>query len=118
MINTVIIAGKLSQDPELQYTKKNTPYCALVVSTVESKKVANGYDEVDVEIGGLNVWGERAEKIAQDFREGDFVIIEGKASSFKTDNGRFYNSINVKTIRTIEDGDAIDYNVHDDNIPF
>lgn len=67
--NTVIIAGRLTRDPELAYTANEKAYCRL--------GIANGRDDRAVFVDVV-CWEKTAEWMAQNVQKGRPVMIEGR----------------------------------------
>jgi single-strand DNA-binding protein len=89
--NKVILVGRLTRDPELQYTPQQTPVCQFGLAVNQRSK---GRDEacfVD-----CVAWEKTAENIAQYLRKGSSVLVDGKLTyeSWEKD-GRKYSKLKV-----------------------
>jgi single-strand DNA-binding protein len=71
--NRVVLAGNLTQDPELRFTNNGIPVCefGLAVNRVRSKN-----EEVD--FFDITAWRELGETIANYKKKGDPILIEGR----------------------------------------
>jgi single-strand DNA-binding protein len=79
VINNVIIAGNLSQDPILKYTPAGTPICTFSVALnrqYTDKKTGNPVK--DVSFVSIQAWGKTAEICNQYLNKGKSVCIEGE----------------------------------------
>lgn len=78
-LNRVIIAGRLTRDPELKYTAGNKPFCKLSVVNSRRYKQASevgDWQEVATFVE-ITIWGPQAEYIAN-LCKGRPVIVEGR----------------------------------------
>jgi single-strand DNA-binding protein len=82
--NRVVLAGNLTRDPELRFTKEGVPVAGfgLAVNRVRSKS-----DEVD--FFDVSAWRELGEAIANYKKKGDPVLVEGRLQyrSWKAQDG-------------------------------
>src|SRR5437660_11105287 len=71
--NRVVLAGNLTRDPELRFTRNGIPVCefGLAVNRVRSKS-----EEVD--FFGITAWRELGETIANYKKKGDPILVEGR----------------------------------------
>lgn len=71
--NRVILAGNLTRDPELSFTKAGIPVCSfgIAVNRVRSK---NG----EVDFFDVSAWRELGETIKNYKKKGDSVLVEGR----------------------------------------
>lgn len=78
-LNRVIIAGRLTRDPELKYTAGNKPFCKLSVVNSRRYKPSEGGDWQEVAtFVEVTTWGPQAEYIAKGLTKGRPVIVEGR----------------------------------------
>ena len=71
--NRVVLAGNLTRDPELRFTKEGVPVAGfgLAVNRVRSKS-----DEVD--FFDVSAWRELGETVANYKKKGDPILLEGR----------------------------------------
>jgi single-strand DNA-binding protein len=71
--NRVVLAGNLTRDPELRFTKEGVPVAGfgLAVNRVRSKS-----DEVD--FFDVSAWRELGETVANYKKKGDPILVEGR----------------------------------------
>lgn len=73
-MNTVFLYGRMAKDPELRYTKNNTPVCSFTIATSEGKD-ADGRDRA--EFHNCVAWKRDAENISKFFLKGDPILLRG-----------------------------------------
>jgi single-strand DNA-binding protein len=76
--NKVIIAGNLTRDPELRYTPKGTAVVKFGVAINRSWKSETGEKKEEVTFVDVDAWERQAEVIAQYFRKGRPILVEGR----------------------------------------
>lgn len=76
--NKVIIAGNLTRDPEVRYTPRGTAITRLSVALNRSYKTETGETREEVSYVDVDAFGRQAEVIAQYFRKGRPILIEGR----------------------------------------
>lgn len=76
--NKVIIAGNLTRDPEVRYTPRGTAIARLSVALNRSYKTETGETREEVSYVDVDAFGRQAEVIAQYFRKGRPILIEGR----------------------------------------
>ena len=75
------VMGHLGKDPELRVTTTGKSVCRLSVATSNrtfDKKTKKWVDK-DPDWHNVIVWGELAEKVAQEFSKGDPIMVRGKS---------------------------------------
>lgn len=75
-MNRVILIGRLTADPELQFTQGGTAYSSVAVAVDRDFKPENGERETD--FVPVTVWGKSAENLAKYMSKGRQVAIEGR----------------------------------------
>ena len=73
MLNTVILQGRLTADPEIRYTKDN--------KAVMSFRLAVQRDGEGTDFISCSAWGKTAEFIGQYLRKGMMMLFSGKMRS-------------------------------------
>jgi len=71
-LNSIVIVGRLTRDPELSYTQNNTPMCRFSLAN------NRGNQDGDVNFFDVVAWNKTAEIAHQHLRKGSMVAIEGK----------------------------------------
>ena len=76
MLNSVIIMGRLTRDPEMRHTQNGTAVASLTLACDRDFKPKNGEKETD--FIDVVVWGKTAEFAANYFTKGRMAIVEGR----------------------------------------
>ena len=72
MANLVILLGRMARDPELRYTSSGKAYANFTLAVQKTKDEAEFIDCV--------AWEKTAENIAEYFRKGNRILIQGRLS--------------------------------------
>lgn len=77
--NKVILAGNLTRDPEVKYTRSGTAVCeiSLAINRVWFDKQSNSRKE-EVTFVAVALWGRNAEVAGEYSSKGSNVLIEGR----------------------------------------
>ena len=81
-LNQVMIAGRLTSDPELKYTSGGQAYVKVGVASSRYFKDKAGQRKEETTFVDVTVWGQSAEFIGQRMHKGAAVLVEG---SLRTD---------------------------------
>ena len=76
--NRHIVVGRLVRDPELMFSQRGNPYLNITVASNVMYMTGSGKKE-EVLFADYVFFGKRAEAIAQYFRKGSKILLEGKA---------------------------------------
>ena len=77
--NYVLIAGRLTRDPELRFTQKGLPVCSFDVAVNRRyKDKITGEWKDDTAYVPVTVWGPRGEKCRERVKKGSAVHVEGR----------------------------------------
>ena len=96
MLNTVIIEGRLTKDPELKTTPNGISVSTFAVAVARDYKNSNG--EYDSDFFECVAWRNNAERISKYFHKGDGVGIVGR---LQTRTYKDKNGVNRKAIEII-----------------
>lgn len=77
-INTVVIAGRTTKDPEIKVTPSGTAVLSLSLAVNDTKKNAQGEWEETADFFYCKVFGKRAESLAQYIPKGSKLTINGR----------------------------------------
>ena len=89
MANLVILLGRMARDPELRYTSGGKAYTNFTLAAQKTKDEAEFIDCV--------AWEKTAETIAEYFRKGNRILINGKiVTSTYESNGEKRKSVKVQ----------------------
>lgn len=84
MINNVSLTGRLTKDPELKYSQSGTPFANATLAVERNYKNQQGERESD--FVRLSASGKRAETLANYFKKGDLLGVEGRIRTYSYDN--------------------------------
>jgi len=76
--NNCILSGHLGQDPNLRYTPNGTAVCTFSLAEAYGKK-----ENRQTQWHRVVVWGDLAEAVADNFKKGDAIQVEGPYRSRK-----------------------------------
>ena len=71
-MNLVVVSGRMARDPELRYTSGGKAYTNFTLAVQKTKDEAEFIDCV--------AWEKTAETIAEYFRKGNRILIQGRLS--------------------------------------
>lgn len=74
MLNTAILMGRLTADPELKYTNSNIPVTSFTLAVDRGYK--NG-EERQTDFINIVAWRQRAEFVSKWFKKGQLVAVDG-----------------------------------------
>ena len=76
--NRVILAGNLTRDPELRYTPKGLAISKIGLAVNRTWKNEAGETKEEVTFVDVDSFGRQAEVIAQYFKKGSPILVEGR----------------------------------------
>lgn len=94
MINTVVLTGRLTRDPELKYTGSGIAVTNFNLAVDRSFKNASGEREADFIM--CQAWRKTAELIAENLNKGSLIGVEGRIQT------RNYQDNDGKTVYITE----------------
>ena len=94
----VMIIGNLGSDPEMRYTPSNravTQFNVAVNQSTKNQQTGEWVEETDW--FRVSVWGDRAERMAEQLRKGNRVFVEGrfKTREFEGRDGQKRTSLEI-----------------------
>ena len=111
-----MIIGNLGRDPEMRYTPNGRPVTEFSVAVNQSTKNQQTGEWVEeTDWFRVSVWGDRAERAAENLHKGNRVFVEGrfKTREFEGRDGQKRTSLEITADsvvnlekRTREDGDG------------
>lgn len=78
MLNKVMLQGRLTEHPELKYTKSNKAVVDFSIA-VEDSRAVNG--ERNVNFFKCEAWGNTAKFICKYFEKGQQIIVDGRLAT-------------------------------------
>jgi single-strand DNA-binding protein len=92
------IIGNLGRDPELRYTPNGRPVTTFSVAVNQATKNQQTGEWVEAtDWFRISVWGDRAERAAEQLRKGSRVFVDGRfrTREYETNDGRKGLSLDV-----------------------
>jgi len=80
-LNKVLVAGRLTRDPDLRYTDSGLAVCKLGVANTRYSKAKDGSRKEDTAFVDVTVFDRQAEWIGEKLRKGRPVLVEGRLST-------------------------------------
>lgn len=74
MLNSAILMGRLTADPELRYTGSNIPVTSFTLAVERAYKTG---EERQTDFINIVAWRQRAEFVSKYFKKGQLVAVEG-----------------------------------------
>ncbi len=105
----VMIIGNLGRDPEMRYTPNGRPVTEFSVAVSHRSRDAQTGEWSDDQTDWyrVTVWGDRAERTAEQFRKGNRVFVEGRfrTREYEARDGQKRTSLEVTADNVIAFGD-------------
>ena len=92
------IIGNLGRDPELRYTPNGRPVATFSVAVNQATKNQQTGEWIEAtDWFRVSVWGDRAERAAENLRKGTRVFVDGRfrTREYETNDGRKGMSLDV-----------------------
>jgi len=106
-LNSISLVGRLTKDAELKFTNSGTAVAELGIAVNESVKRGDAWED-EASFFNCQLWGKRAESLAQYLIKGTRIAIEGrlKQSRWKDKEGQNRSSVGIKigNIQLLGDG--------------
>jgi len=80
-LNKVIIAGRLTRDPELRYTSGGLAFCKVCIANTRYFRKKDGTRGEEDMFVDFVVWDKQAEYVGERLRKGRPVLVEGRLKS-------------------------------------
>jgi single-strand DNA-binding protein len=81
VINSVVLIGRLTRDPELRTTTSGKNVCDFSIAVQKRSKPADG--SADADFFRVNCWDKTAEYVSNYLHKGRLVAVEGRLQSRK-----------------------------------
>jgi len=114
-INRVLIAGRLTRDPELRYTPNGKAVCSFSLAVNRRYKDASGQWQDDTTYVNIVCWMNIAELVNRYLHKGSPVLVEGRleSRSWETEAGQKRSVIEIRAdqvnfLEKISSGDGRD----------
>ena len=80
-VNHVMLAGRLTRDPELRYTPAGVAVCKMGLAVSRFFKGKDGEKKEETTFIDVTVWEKTAEYCGQNLRQGRPILVEGQLRS-------------------------------------
>ena len=96
-LNKVFLMGNLTRDPELRYTPNGTAVCDFGLAINRTWQTADGKKREETCFVDCTMWGRRGEVVAEHFRKGKPIFIEGRLQfdQWESKDGQKRNKLKV-----------------------
>lgn len=101
-LNKVLLAGRLTRDPELSYLPSGTPVCKMGLAVSRFYRTQDGERKEETSFFNIKVWSKQAEFCGQYLKKGRPVLIEGSLRSNEWEDkttGQKRSAIEVNAVR-------------------
>ncbi len=75
MLNSVTLMGRLTRDPELRYTQKETPVASF---TLAVDRDFSGKEDRQTDFIDIVAWSKTAEFVSKYFSKGSMAVVQGR----------------------------------------
>src|SRR5215213_9569891 len=97
-LSKIQIIGNLGRDPELRYTPSGRPVATFTVAVNQSQKNQQSGEWIEsTDWFRVSVWGDRAERAAENLRKGARVFVDGRfrTREYEANDGQKRLSLDV-----------------------
>ena len=97
-LSKIQIIGNLGRDPELRYTPSGRPVASFSVAVNQSTKNQQSGEWVEAtDWFRVSVWGDRAERAAENLRKGSRVFVDGRfrTREYEANDGQKRMSLDI-----------------------
>ncbi len=101
-VNRVLLAGRLTRDPELRYLPSGMAVCKMGLAVSRRYRDRDGQTKEDALFINVTVWDKQAEFCGQNLRKGRPLLVEGSLRSDEWEDkntGQKRSSIEVRAQR-------------------
>ncbi len=116
MLNTIVLIGRLTRDPELRYTSQGTAVVNFGIAVDRGFKSTQA-DQQTVDFFNVVCWNRLAEIVAEYMTKGRLVAVQGRLQSRTVDRDgqrRTYTEIVASTVKFLEKPSQNQYDNSDD----
>lgn len=101
-VNRVLLAGRLTRDPELRYTPSGAPVCKMGLAVERRYRTKDGEQREETFFINVTAWSKTAEFCGENLKKGRPVLVEGRLRSDEWEDkttGQRRTSIEVNAVR-------------------
>lgn len=99
-VNRVILAGRLTRDPELRKTDGGTSVCEISMAINRKYTTAGGEKKTDTCFVDIVFWGNKAEYLAEHTKKATELFVEGR---LELDQWKSKDGENRSRLRVVAD---------------
>jgi single-strand DNA-binding protein len=86
-VNTILLAGNLTREPEVRFISNGSPVCKLGMAVNKKYKTKSGDSKEETLFISVTVWGKSAEWCGEHLKKGYPVLVSGRLTQNEwTDN--------------------------------
>lgn len=85
-LNSIVIAGRLTRDPDLKYISSGRAVCELSIANSRYYKDKSGERKEDTTFVNVTCWDKFAEYVGEKLQKGRPVLVEGRLKSDSWDD--------------------------------
>jgi single-strand DNA-binding protein len=115
IVNTVVIAGNLTRDPEMKHLPSGTAVASLGLASNRWYRDKAGEWQQDTTFVDVKCWSQLAERVGEKLRKGAPVLVEGsiKSEHWETPDGAkrskvLVNATKVQFLERVEQAAAVE----------
>ena len=99
-LNKVMLAGRLTRDPETRYTPSGAAVCNMGIAVNRRFRGSSGEWQEEVCYVNVVAWSKLAERLGETLKKGSAVMVEGRlqSRSWETKDGQKRNTIEVNAL--------------------
>ena len=97
-MNTVLLLGDLSKDPELRYSASGKAMLLMRLATPVSYRREDGETVERTDWHNVVAWGSLAEKSYPHIRKGLRIFVEGRMSSHRREDRTYHNVVAYRIV--------------------
>ncbi len=100
-INSILITGNLTADPELRYTPDGQAVLGFQIASTRRYQDKSGEWQDDTTFVRVTAWRETAERMGERLHKGSAVFVEGRLQSrfWETPDGQKRSAIDIQAFR-------------------
>jgi single-strand DNA-binding protein len=106
VLNSVVLVGRLTRDPELRYTPSGVAVCNFTLAV--DRPFTNQQGERETDFIDIVVWRQQAENVSQHLSKGRLAAVQGRLQirSYETQDGqrRRVAEVVADSVRFLPDG--------------
>lgn len=120
MLNSVILIGRLTKDPELRYTPNGVAVSTFTLAV--NRNYSNKQGQREADFINIVTWRGTAETVAKYLAKGRLIAVEGKIQTRNYDNNEgkrvYVTEVVADNVRFLETINKNDNTQRDSNNPF